>query len=461
MAVQQLQQGGSTVGEEEKKLSLGEHLEELRLRIIVCVVSLIACFILSWLFKSQILWIAQRPHNLTMESMGLSATLKVLSYQEGFFAYLKLCFISAFFLSYPMVLYQAWKFVAVGLYSHERRYVKTFLPFSVGAFILGGLFGYFILIPLALKFLINILGPGIEPIITMNQYISLVFLLTLALGLVFQLPLVMLLLDKVGIFKAEAYIQWRKFAILGAFILSAMITPTADPFTQTGTALPIMALYEVGILMTRPTKKAFLYAGGLLGAILLLAFCTYAYFTLPAIGEVQNTLGTVEVFPKVVGPPPTKAVGAGLAPALKIYRGSVLRTGKDSMAQLSLKGGGLIRRGRGAKLFINESSRLLLRGQQGSELLEGELLLTLEEGAGPFKVDTPSCAVNLESGEIDIKVFEETVTVTAIKGNAVVVAGEEKKEVRQGRQLTISPGGMPVKVEKIIEWRKVLQKTQK
>lgn len=444
---------------EEKRLSLGEHLEELRLRIIICIISLIVCFFLCWAFKSQILWVAKRPHSLTMESMGLSATLKVLSYQEGFFAYIKLCLISAFFLSYPMVLYQAWRFVSVGLYRHERHYVKMFLPFSVVGFLLGGLFGYFVLIPLALQFLIRILGPGIEPIITMSQYVSLVFLLTLALGLVFQLPLVMLLLNKVGVFTAESYIQWRKFAVLGAFILAAMITPTADPFTQTGTALPVMVLYEVGILLVRPTRGAFLYAGGLVGVISLLALGVYAYLTLPAVGEVRRVVGTVEIFP--VGA--TLAVAprdeGGFKPApTKFYKGTTLRTGRGSKAQLFLAGGGYIRKGRGIRLYVNESSRLVLPGQRRVELLEGELLVAIEKDSGSFNVNTPSCVVNLENGEIDIKVFADTVTVTSIKGSAVVAVGEEKKEVRQGHQLRISPGGEPVDAEKMIEWTKGLDK---
>lgn len=458
MAVEQLQQGGGATPKEgeEKRLSLGEHLEELRLRIIICIASLFVCFILSWVFKSQILWIAKRPHALTMESLGLPSTLKVLSYQEGFFAYLKLSLISALFLSYPMVLYQAWKFVAVGLYSHERRYVKIFLPFSIVAFLLGVLFGYFLLIPLALEFLIRVLGPGIEPIITMSQYISLVFLLTLALGLVFQLPLVMLMLNKVGIFKAEDYIYWRKFALLGAFILAAIITPTADPFTQTGTALPIMALYEVGIILVRPTRRAILYAMGMVGVICLLAIGAYAYLTLPALGEVQKAVGTVEVFPKA------KDVGA--IHELPLYKGTTLRTEKDSQAQLFLWGGGYIRRGHGTQLYVNESTRLLFLGQQRVELIEGELLVAIEEGGGPFDVNTPSCVVSFESGEvagppptIDIKVSEGTVTVTSIKGNALITIGEEKKEVHQGRQLKISPGGEPVEVEKIIKWTQGLE----
>ncbi|MEK7242257.1 MAG: twin-arginine translocase subunit TatC [Planctomycetota bacterium] len=438
---------------EEKRLSLGEHLEELRLRIIICIISLIVCFFICWAFKSQILWVAKRPHSLTMESIGLSATLKVLSYQEGFFAYIKLCLISAFFLSYPMVLYQAWRFVSVGLYRHERHYVKMFLPFSVVGFLLGGLFGYFVLIPLALQFLIRILGPGIEPIITMSQYVSLVFLLTLALGLVFQLPLVMLLLNKVGVLTAENYIQWRKFAILGAFILAAMITPTADPFTQTGTALPVMVLYEVGILLVRPTRRAFLYAGGLVGAISLLTLGVYAYLTLPAVGEVQRVVGTVEIFPKV------KDAGGGFKPPpTKFYKGTTLRTGRGSKAQLFLAGGGYIRKGRGIRLYVNESSRLVLPGQQRVELLEGELLVAIEKDSGSFNVNTPSCVVNLENGEIDIKVFADTVTVTSIKGSAVVAVGEEKKEVRQGHQLRISPGGEPVDAEKVTGWTKGLDK---
>ncbi len=443
MTTEQLKEEG-----EEKRLSLGEHLEELRLRVIICIIALVICFIISWFFKSQILWIAKRPHSLTMESLGLSATLKVLSYQEGFFAYLKLCLISALFLSYPMALYQAWKFVSVGLYGHERRYIKMFLPFSMGAFVLGGLFGYFILIPLALQFLIRILGPDIEPIITISQYISLVFLLTLALGLVFQLPLLMLLLNRIGFIKADDYVRWRKFAILGAFILAALITPTADPFTQTGTALPIMALYEVGILLARPTRKGFLYAGGLAGAILLLILGAYAYLTLPPVGEVQKTMGVVEALPKVKHD----------TTPVKLYKGTTLLTAKSSSAKLALRGGGYIYKGEGATLYINESSKVVFLGQQSVEVVEGELFVALQEGKGPFAINTTSCTISFEGGEINIKVLANTTTITCVKGRAVVTIGEEKKEVLGGRQLKVSPGGEPVEVEKVIEWVKRVEK---
>ncbi|MGR3295374.1 MAG: twin-arginine translocase subunit TatC, partial [Candidatus Bathyanammoxibius sp.] len=213
------------IEKEEQSFTVGEHLEELRTRVILCMVAILACFVVCWVFKTDILLIASRPHSLTMQDLGLPATLKVLSYQEGFFAYLKLCIISAMFLAYPFLIYQAWGFVSVGLYPNERRYVKIFLPISFVAFITGSLFGYFFLIPLCLYFLLNILGSAIEPIITMSQYITLVFLLTLALGIVFQIPLVMLLLARIGVCNAEDYARYRKHILLGIFVLAAIITP--------------------------------------------------------------------------------------------------------------------------------------------------------------------------------------------------------------------------------------------
>ena len=142
---------------------------------------------------------------------------------------MKLCFITSVFLAYPFIIYQIWQFVSAGLYKKEQRYVLLFLPVSYVAFVVGGLFGYFLLIPLGLQFLIGILGPGIQPIITMQDYVSFVFMLTVALGLVFQLPLVMLLLSKIRFITPDKFIAWRKYAILAIFIISAVVTPP-DPF---------------------------------------------------------------------------------------------------------------------------------------------------------------------------------------------------------------------------------------
>src|SRR3989338_10643884 len=122
-------------------MPFGTHLEELRQRLIYSVIAIILCFILCWYFKVQILDMAKKPHKIAMEKTGLSTQLQVLSYQEGFYAYMKLCFISSVFLAYPFIIYQIWRFVSVGLYKKEQRYILLFLPISYLAFVIGGLFG--------------------------------------------------------------------------------------------------------------------------------------------------------------------------------------------------------------------------------------------------------------------------------------------------------------------------------
>lgn len=424
---------------EEQRFTIGEHLEELRARIILCIIALIACFVVCWIFKADILWLASRPHTLTMEKLGLPITLKVLSYQEGFFAYVKLCLISALFLAYPFIVYQAWAFTSVGLYAHERRYVKIFLPISFLAFITGSLFGYLFLIPICLYFLINILGPGIEPVITMSQYISLVFLLTLALGIVFQIPLVMLLLARVGVCSAEDYVTYRKYVLLGVFILAAVITPP-DPFSQLSTAIPMIGLYELGIILVRPTRKAIIYAAGTVGVILLTAAGLYVYLTYLEVGRIDSETGTVAV---------TTPVGK----SVRILRkGTELRTGKDSRTAFSL--------GDGVRVYVNQESRLVVTGKGALRLLAGEILVSIKGHGNAFEVSTPSGLVSIEGNrgteergaKADIRIHNGALTVTCIGGSAVITTEDERRTVRAGCQLTISPGGQPVDVGEITEW---------
>ncbi|MFQ5862331.1 MAG: twin-arginine translocase subunit TatC, partial [Candidatus Brocadiales bacterium] len=408
----------------ERRFTIGEHLEELRARIILCILCILACFIVCWIFKADILWIASRPHSLTMEKLGLPITLKVLSYQEGFFAYIKLCLIGALFLAYPVIVYQAWSFVAVGLYAHERRYVKIFLPMSFVAFVAGALFGYFFLIPLCLYFLINILGPGIEPVITMSQYITLVFLLTLALGVVFQIPLVMLLLARVGVCRAEDYVTYRTYILLGVFIMAAIITPP-DPFSQMSTAIPMLGLYELGILLVRPSKTAIMYAAGIAGAVLLAIFGLYAYLTMPEVGRIDSRHGIV-------------TLSTSRDESFRsLHKGTELRTGGDSRATLSLAGG--------AHIYVNQESSLTVTGKRALKLQNGEILVSIQGKGDTFDVNTPSGLVTIEGDrkggvngkgtETDIKVLDDILIVTAIRGSAIVITEEERRTVRAGRQL--------------------------
>jgi len=421
----------------EKRLPISEHLEELRSRIINSIIVVVALFFISWFFKLRILDIIKKPHSITMKSLGLSQSLQVLSYQEGFYAYIKLCLMTAVFMAYPVILYQIWKFAEAGLYKKERRYVKVFAPISFIAFIIGVLFGYFLLIPFGLQFMIKILGGGIQPIITMNQYISLVTLLTLALGIVFQLPLVMLFISKIGMLKAEDFIKWRKYAILIIFILAAVITPP-DPFTQVMTALPMIILYEIGILTIRPTKRAVRRFGVLLGFGILLIYIVYLVFTLPTKANFLNSTGVVKILPD------SDTNWQPLSSESKIHNGATLKTGKDSKASFLLKDGTYVIMDVNTEIKFVKSRKL--------DLLNGQILLSIKSDEKPFMITANNNIVTSNDGNIDIKISRHIVFVTVTKGEAIVVANGEEKKVFEGRQLRVVTGGMPTNVESVIRW---------
>ncbi len=436
---------------EEQSFTVGEHLEELRTRVILCMVAILACFAVCWVFKTDILLIASRPHSLTMQDLGLPATLKVLSYQEGFFAYLKLCIISAMFLAYPFLIYQAWGFVGVGLYPNERRYVKIFLPISFVAFITGSLFGYFFLIPLCLYFLLNILGSAIEPIITMSQYITLVFLLTLALGIVFQIPLVMLLLARIGVCNAEDYARYRKHILLGIFVLAAIITPP-DPFSQLSTAIPMLGLYELGILLVRPTRTSVMYAVGITLTVLLGASGLYLYITRTEIARVSASDGAV-----TISGPQDQSTHS-------LRKGAVIETKENSRTTLTLSGDARV------NVNVNQNTRLTITGKKSLRLERGEILVKIKDIDDSFDISTPCGLVvisedatvgeGVAGAELNVKVRGGSLTVTAISGIATVTTEEERRTVKPGRQLTLSPGGLPVDLGKITNWAKGLEKKQ-
>ena len=174
----------------------------------------------------------------------------VISYLEQFYTHLKVAFIFGLLLTFPFVLNEAWKFIGVGLYDSEQRYVKLFLPFSLGLFATGAFFGYIVLIPVALTFLAQWGGADIQMAFTLGDYIGLFFTLTLVLGLVFQTPLIMVFLNRVGIVSVEGFGKSRRMAIMIGFVLSAFLTPP-DPFSLLLMAAPLVLLYEVGILVCR------------------------------------------------------------------------------------------------------------------------------------------------------------------------------------------------------------------
>ena len=427
----------------EKRLPISEHLEELRSRIINSIIVVVVLFFISWFYKLRILDIIKKPHSITMESLGLSQSLQVLSYQEGFYAYIKLCLMTAVFLAYPVILYQIWKFVEAGLYKKERRYVRIFAPISFIAFILGVLFGYFFLIPFGLQFLIKVLGGEIQPIITMSQYISLVTMLTLALGVVFQLPLVMLFVSRIGMLKAEDFIKWRMYSILIIFILAAVITPP-DPFTQVMTALPMIILYEIGILIIRPTKKAVTQFSLLLGSGIILIYIVFLIFTLPTKADFMNSTGTVKILPDSV------TNWQPFSSESKIHNGTSLKTEEGSKASFLLKDGTYV--------IMDVNTEIKFVKNRKLDLLNGQILLSIKADEKPFMIAANNNVITSNDGNVDIRISKHMVFVTVTEGEAIVVANGEEKKVFEGRQLKLVTGGEPTNIDKVIKWAKEIWK---
>ncbi len=423
---------------ENIRMSLGAHLEELRRRVVYSLIAIVLCFILCWFFKVQILDIAKRPHKIAMLKVGLSTELQVLSYQEGFYAYMKLCFITAVFLSYPFIIYQIWQFVSVGLYKKEQKYLLSFLPVSYLAFVIGGLFGYFLLIPFGLQFLIGILGPGIQPIITMKDYVSFVFMLTVALGLVFQLPLIMLILSKIRFVTPDKFISWRKYAILAIFIIAAVVTPP-DPFTQTMTAIPMIILYELGILIARPTKKGLIFLGTIVGCGAIILIATYFYLTHKG-GEINlaNINGEIQYLS------PGGTAWNKVSKCTSFHNGTTLKTGFEGKTAISTKKNVDVGMDANTEVLFIESSKIKLK--------TGQVIISVKESEIPFEIDTPNGRIRTTKGTLNIQTSDFITTVTSIKGEATLLVEGEEKKLLEGRQHKMTVGGEPVDIGAIINW---------
>ena len=175
---------------------------------------------------------------------------------ESITIFFMVCLVAGLVIASPWVFYQLWAFVAAGLYRHERHYVKKFLPFSLGLFLSGVFLCYFAVLPWTLRFLLQFnLWVGIEPTLRISEWMSFATILPLVFGVAFQTPLVMLFLERIGVFTVADYRSKRKFAILIMVIAAAVLTPGPDVFSQLMLAVPMIALYELGILLAVRKKE--------------------------------------------------------------------------------------------------------------------------------------------------------------------------------------------------------------
>jgi sec-independent protein translocase protein TatC len=232
---------------DEKKLPLTAHLQELRKRLILSFIAVGAGFVFCYAFAESIFNILAAP---LIKMMPTGGSLIFISVAEAFFTYMKVAFIAGLILTSPFVLYQIWAFVAPGLYQKEKKYVVPFVLGGSVFFALGVLFGYFVALPVGFRFLLGYATDFIKPMPSMKEYLSFSIKFLLAFGLVFEFPVVLVLLARIGVVDAKTLARQRKYAILLIFIFAAVMTPP-DLISQVLMALPLMGLYELSILLSK------------------------------------------------------------------------------------------------------------------------------------------------------------------------------------------------------------------
>ena len=231
--------------EAEPKLTLAEHLEELRRRLGISLLALIATTGLSFTQADRIVQWLKRPAADVMPRFAF------FSPTEPLLAYLNVAVLSGFILAMPVLLSQLWGFVRGGLTRRERTYGVAFIAWGSLNFLGGAAFAYYALLPVSLRFLLGIGAGTLEPVISIDRYLSFVTTLVLWCGIVFELPVVLFVLTKVGIVTPEWLRQQRPYAILVLVIIAAVVTPTTDPINLLLMSVPLILLYEVSILMAR------------------------------------------------------------------------------------------------------------------------------------------------------------------------------------------------------------------
>jgi len=231
----------------EEKLPLTAHLEELRSRIIKIVILLIVIFSLCYWQSELLMKFITEP---VVRNLPENSSMAMLKLTEGFFTELKLSLMAAVFFGMPYILYQLWKFVAPGLYAHEKKYVVSFVIVSSLLFFLGAAFAYYIVFPFGFKFFLNYAKGEVIASLSLQWYLSFVVRLILGFGIIFELPVFVLFLSKMGLITADFMRKNRRYAIVVLFIVSAIFTPP-DVFTQMMMAGPLLILYEISVFVAK------------------------------------------------------------------------------------------------------------------------------------------------------------------------------------------------------------------
>jgi sec-independent protein translocase protein TatC len=220
-----------------------EHLEELRKRLFNSVIAVLIAFCVCCFFAKKIFYFVALP--LTA-ALGSGKKLAYMSLAEPFTLYMKIAFVAAIFLSAPCVIYQLWLFISPGLFPRERGYAFPFIFFATLFFLLGGFFGYRVVFPTLCKFFLSV-GEDFDPVLRINDYFSLFSKTLLGIAVVFEMPVLIFFLAKLGIITHTFMLKKWRWAIVIIFIIAAVLTPTPDMATQAAVAFPMLGLYFLSI----------------------------------------------------------------------------------------------------------------------------------------------------------------------------------------------------------------------
>ena len=227
------------------KMTFLEHLEELRQRLVRAAIYLAGGFAVCWGFREQIFAFMVEP----MRKAGFTGQFIFTSPAEALLLYMKMAFFVGIFLAAPLILWEIWGFISPGLYKNEKKWAFPFIGMGTAFFTGGALFGHYFLFPMTFQFLYTFGGPDMQFMPRIGEYWSFYSWFLLGLGLVFQIPVVIFVLARLGLVSPGFLLRGWKFAILGSFVLSAIITPTPDVVTQTALAGPMIGLYGLGVLV--------------------------------------------------------------------------------------------------------------------------------------------------------------------------------------------------------------------
>ena len=246
---------GTAAQERDKELSLVQHLGELRDRLMVTAIALVATTAIAFYFGTQLIRILIIPIDCTFIPAFTCheppTTLISLSPTENFATYFRVALFAGLALAMPVILYEVYAYVDPALLPKERRFIRFMGLPVIGLFIAGMLFCYFVLLPNAIKFLINFGDEVIKNQLRAADYISFVTIFILGMGLIFEVPVAIFALVKIHVITRPWLAKQRRYAVLAAFLIAAVITPTPDPFNQTLVAIPMYLLFELGLFVAR------------------------------------------------------------------------------------------------------------------------------------------------------------------------------------------------------------------